>query len=216
MIRIFIGALLLYTAPYKVFGQKNNVEILQPKLLLRFNILNLVDPIDQNLCFGFEKRFHPNGSAGTDVGWIFRTSYINKSKGVTGVIVRPFLRYYPKRRKSFWEAELLYKYVSYKIEDWLGRMPVNNIPAYEEFTSFNLQKHVAGIHFKWGIQSNLSRNHRLKLEFVSGLGIRFKWNKVRDGIYTTSRGIINVNNVSTQTYIGPVIPVNLRLVYSIK
>ncbi len=216
MIRILIGALLLYTVPYKVFGQKNNAEIFQPKLLLHFNILGLADPIDQNLSFGFEHRFHSNWSVGIDGGWIFRTSYINKSKGVTGVIVRPFIRYYPKRRNSFWEAELHYKYVSYKIEDWLGRMPVNNTPAYEEFTTFNLQKYAAGIHFKWGIQSNLSRNHRFKFEFVSGLGIRFKWHKVHDGIYTISRGIINFNNVSTKTYIGPVFPVTLRLMYSIK
>ncbi|MGI8582606.1 MAG: DUF3575 domain-containing protein [Chitinophagaceae bacterium] len=213
MIRIFIGALFLVTAPYKVYSQKNNTEIPGSNLSVRFNILGLADPVDENLSFGIEHRCRSNWSVGTDVGWVFNTGYIRNSKSAKGIIGRPFLRYYPENRNSFWEAELHYKYVSYKIEDWLGRIPVNNIPAYEEFTNFNLQKHAAGIHIKWGIQSNISRNHKFKFEFVSGLGIRFKWHKVLDGIYTINR---RINNITNETYIGPVIPVNLRLVYVIK
>jgi hypothetical protein len=211
MIKIFIGALLLYTAPCKIFAQKNNGE---PKNLLRFNILGLADLFDQNLSFGFEHGFNSNWSAGTDAGWIFNTNTLDHIRGANGIIARPFLRYYPKSHNSFWEVELHYKYVSYKIEDWLGRIPENNIPAYQEFTTFNLHKNAAGLHLKWGIQSNLSRNQKLKFEFVSGLGVRFKWYKVRDGIYTTGRGIININNISTtQTSISPVFPISLRLVY---
>lgn len=216
MLKILIGALLLYIVPYNVFCQKNIGVLLQPKTSLRFNILGLADPIDENLSFGIEHRFRSKWSVGTDVGWVFNTTYIGNSKGVNGIIARPFLRYYPEHRNSFWEAELHYKYVSYKIEDWLGRIPINNVPTYQEFTTFNLQKYAAGIHVKWGFQSNLSRDKKFKFEFVSGLGIRFKWHKVLDGIYTTGRSIININNITPETYIGAVVPVTLRLIYVIK
>ena len=216
MVKFLIAAILLCNVPNKVFSQRNKAEILQPKILLRFNVLGLADPLDQNLSFGFEDHFHPNWSAGTDAAWVFNTNTVDHLKGVNGFVARPFIRYYPKMHNSFWEAELHYKYVSYKIEDWLGRIPVNNIPTYLEFTTFNLQKQAAGIHIKWGFQSNLSRNQKLKFEYVTGIGVRFKWNKVDDGIYTIRRGIININNLSTGTYVSPVFLVNLRLVYALK
>ncbi len=95
MIRILIAALFL-TAQLKLFSQEN-AEVLKPKFLLRFNVLGLADPLDQNLSFGFEHRFHPDWSAGTDAGWIFASQYVQHQKGVNGFIVRPFIRYYPDR-----------------------------------------------------------------------------------------------------------------------
>lgn len=213
MIRIFIGAFVLFTAPYKVLSQKINGETLQPKTLLRFNILGLGDPLDQNLSFGLEQRFHSDWSTGTDAGWIFNSRYFDNTKRINGLIARPFIRYYPKKSISIWEAELHYKYVSYTIEDWLGRLPVNNIPAYEEFTTFKLNKHAAGIHFKWGIQSNLSSDKKLKFEFLSGLGMRYKWQKVRDGIYA-QRGLGLIS--TAENSVAPVFLMNMRLVYALK
>jgi hypothetical protein len=211
MIRIFIAAMLLLNAPYKVLSQKDSGVILQPKTLLRFNVLGLTDITDENLSFGIEHRFNSKWSTGTDLGWVIGSLYLTNLQGVSGVIVRPFLRYYPKSTNIFWETELHYKYVSYKTEDWLGRMPDNNVPAYEEYTKFKLRKNAIGMHFKWGVQANISSNKKFKFEFVTGTGIRYKWHKVRDGFYTP-RGIIN----TTQTYLGPVFLLNLRLVYALK
>ena len=217
MLKLFIAAVLLYSVPSNVFSQRNKAEVIPAKILLRFNVLGLADPFDQNLSFGYENRFQSHWSAGSDAAWVFNTLNFDHLKGVNGLIVRPFIRYYPRNPASFWEAELHYKYVAYKIEDWLGRVPVNNVAAYQEFTTFNLQKHAADIHLKWGSQSNLSRDQKLKIEFLTGLGVRFKWYKVRDGIYTTPRGIININNPSSdQTFITPVFLVNIRLVYVLK
>ncbi|MBA4141109.1 MAG: hypothetical protein H0X70_11555 [Segetibacter sp.] len=213
MIRIFIAAALCLTAQLKVFSQENTAEVLQPKLLLRFNILGLADPLDQNLSFGLEHRFHPNWSTGTDAGWIFASQYVQNHKGVNGFIVRPFIRYYPDTNGAgFFEAELHYKYVAYKIEDWLGREPVNNVPTYEEYTNFSFQKQVVGIHFKAGLQANISRDARFKFEFTGGLGVRYKWHKVRNGLYTRGqRGVIN----TSQNYFTPALPLNLRLMYAL-
>lgn len=213
MIIKFIGALLLLAAPYKVLSQQNKPEIQEPKLSLRFNFLGLIDGFDYNLTLGVERRFHPNWSAGTDAGWIFYSNYIQNTKGSNGFILRPFIRYYPRMRNSFWEAELHYKYVSYKIEDWIGRAPVNNVPAYSEYTTFNLNKYAWGFHLKWGLQANLSRDKRFKFEFSTGLGLRFKRHNVPGGVYN-SMGVIN--NITNDTYVGAVIPLTGRLVYVLK
>jgi hypothetical protein len=213
MTRIFIAAALFLTAQLKVFSQENIAEEFQPKLLLRFNALGLADPLDQNLSFGLEHRFHPNWSTGTDAGWIFASRYVQNHKGVNGLIVRPFIRYYTDANsEGFFEAELHYKYVAYKIEDWLGREPVNNIPTYEEYTNFIFQKQVAGIHFKAGLLSNISRDARFKFEFTGGLGVRYKWQKVRNGLYT--RGQTASLN-SSQNYFSPALPFTLRLMYAL-
>jgi hypothetical protein len=207
MIRLFI-AFFLISLSCKVFSQNKTSE-LQPKLLLRFNPLGLGDPLDENLSFGIEHRLHPHWSTGTDAGWVFASVYARNSSRANGVIVRPFIRYYPNENGiGFFEAELHYKYVAYNIEDWLGRNPVNNVPAYEEYTTFTLQKHVAGIHFKAGLLGNISRNERLKFEFTGGLGVRYKWQKVRDGIYTRAQGWAAVNSLDR---VIPVVPVTIRL-----
>jgi hypothetical protein len=212
MIRLLIAFLLLNLS-CKIFSQ-NKIAVLQPKLLLRFNALGLADPLDENLSFGIEHRFHPNWSTGTDAGWIFASHYMQNSSRANGFIVRPFIRYYPNENGiGFFEVELHYKYVGYKTEDWLGRNPVNNVPAYEEYTTFELQKHIAGIHFKAGLLANISRNERLKFEFTGGLGVRYKWQKVRDGVYTRIQGWAAVNSMER---VIPVVPVTMRLTYVLK
>ncbi|MBA3674521.1 MAG: DUF3575 domain-containing protein [Chitinophagaceae bacterium] len=212
MIIKFIGAVLLLAAPYKLFCQKNNTAVDEPSLTLRFNFLGLTDPSDQNLSFGIEKRFHTNWSTGTDAGWIF-SSYIQTAKSVNGLIFRPFIRYYPRARSTFWEAELHYKYVNYKIEDWLGRDPVNNVPAFQEYTIFDFNKESVGIQFKWGVQANLSRDKRLKFEFTGGLGVRSRTHKVPGGIYTPASLF---NNFNTEKQLSAVVPINARLIYVLK
>lgn len=213
MILKFIGPLLLLAAPYKVLSQQNNADKHEPKLSLRFNILGLADAFDHNLTFGIERRFHSNWSAGTDAGWIFYSNYVRNAKNSNGFIFRPFIRYYPRVRNTFWEAELHYKYVTYKILDWIGRDPINNVPAYQEYTTFNLNKQSAGIHVIWGIQANLSRDKRLKFEFTTGLGFRYRWRKVPGGIYTPPNFF---NNTVSEKQKSVVLPINARLVYVLK
>jgi hypothetical protein len=213
MIKIFLAALFLLVAPHKVYCQDSIYKTPVPKLSLRFNFLGLADPIDNHLSFGLEKHFHSNWSAGSDAGWVFHSAYARSIKETNGLLVRPFIRYYTSPGKNFWEAELHYKYVAYTIEDWIGRMPVNNVPSYEEFTRFKLNKHATGIHFKYGGQSNLSPDKKFKLEYTIGTGVRFKRHKVPGGIYNT-RGLFN--DASTETYIGPLLLMSFRFVYVLK
>lgn len=64
------------------------------------------------------------------------------------------------------EAEFHYKYVTYKITDWIGRDVTNGIPAYEEYTTFNFNKRAIGLHVKTGTSANLSRNKKLGLKLT--------------------------------------------------
>lgn len=212
MLKVFIAVLLIAATP-KVYSQNNN-ELYQPKLLLRFNVLGLADPLDQNLSLGFEQRFHPNWSAGTDAAWIFASQYVQQAKGANGLIARPFIRCYPNENGiGFFEMELHYKYVRYKLEDWLGREPVNGVATYEEYTTFNLHKHVLGVHFKAGLAATISRNEKLKFEFTGGLGLRHKWQSVTDGVYANLQtGTFN----NTMSNFSPALPVTMRLTYLIK
>lgn len=198
---VFIGA----------FSQSE--ESKQPgNVFVRFNFLGLLDVVDQNLSTGIEYRFRPQWSTGSDVAWIFNSRYFYEGKSANGFLVRPFIRYYPRKNGvGFLEAELHYKFVSYKIEDWVGRNPVNGVPSYQEFARFNYNKDAIGIHFKGGTQVDLSRDKRLRLEFIFGIGVRWKWQGAKNVVYENFGWELDNQNRSF-----PVVPCTIRLIYSVK
>jgi hypothetical protein len=205
--------LLLGTLHYS-FSQINKNDSTE-KLYVRFNFLGLLDLSDENLSIGMEYRFRPKWSTGSDIAWIFNSSYLStQSNSANGFMVRPFIRYYPSKNKNrFFEAELYYKFVSYKIQDWLGHDPVNGIPSYEEFTTFHYNKNVLDIHIKRGTQLSLTKDHRLRMEFIYGLGLRWKWQRVKNGIYNLSGYLGTIYDPEVKTL---VIPATIRLLYKIK
>ncbi len=216
MIKLFFTTAFFLAVSCCAFSQGSEGGVPQQKLLARFNFLGIADVLDENFCVGLEYRFHPNWAMGTDVGWIFFSRYIAQNKGANGILARPFIRYYPRKNGGgFIEAELHYKYVSYKIENWVGREPVNNIPAYEEFTTFHYKKNAAGIHIKGGFQLDLGRDGKFKFEFTGGVGVRWKWQGVKDAIYTRQTGLIG-GELSSPKYFGAVVPMNMRLLYVLK
>ncbi len=215
MIKFLLAAVFFLAVSTQAFSQSNKDDVPQQKLLGRFNFLGIADVLDENFSVGIEHRFHPNWAIGTDVGWIFFSRYISQSKGANGVLARPFIRYYPRKNGGgFIEAELHYKYVSYKIEDWVGREPVNNIPTYQEYAAFHYKKNAAGIHIIGGFQADLGRDGKFKLELTAGIGVRWKWQGVKDAIY--NRPIGSGGNIYEANYFGPVVPMNVRLLYLLK
>lgn len=212
MIKFLLAAVFFLTVSCQAFSQSNKDVVPTQKLFVRFNLLGIADVLDENFCIGLEHRFHPNWAIGADAGWIFFSRYISQSKGANGVLARPFIRYYPsKNGGGFIEAELHYKYVSYKIQDWVGREPVNNIPTYQEYTTFHYKKNAAGIHIKGGFQADIGRDGKFKLELTGGVGVRWKWQGVKDALY--NRQIGNGGNIYSPKYFGPVVPMNMRLLY---
>lgn len=187
----------------------------EKKIIGRFNFTGLLDGFDQNISIGIEYRFNTHWSTGSDAAYIFRSIYLSESKVASGIILRPFIRYYPRKNGSgFIEAEIHYKYVTYQLTDWIGRDATNGVPAYEEYTTFNYNKRAVGLNIKTGTDANLSRDKKLRLEIYIGLGVRYKKQGVDNGIYTRTRG--SFGGLYDPEYSTVVLPLGMRLVYDIK
>ena len=185
------------------------------KILVRFSPLGVIDFLDHNLTPGIEYRMYGRWAAGLDAGYIFASDYIAKNKGTAGVLMRPYVRFYPKSSSGlFLHAEFHYKRVRYRLEDWLGKAPVNGIPTYEEFTTFSYVKRVTGANLRIGGELFLSPNKRLRSEVTVGFGVRFKKSLVRDGVYTIG-DIFNVRNVDPKKAL-PAIPLNFTMSYQLR
>ncbi len=191
MQKLFIIAFLLITC-FHVKGQwitDNQQETekapFQKNIIVRVNFAGLLDFYDQNISLGAEYPFNPQWSAGIDAGYIFQSEYIRENTGVKGMILRPFIRYYFKeKRTGFLEANLHYKNVVYKVKDWIGRDITNGIPAYEELSIFDFNKNVYGINVVIGNKWNLDKkNNRIKLEPYAGLGARIRRQKSGNGSF---------------------------------
>ena len=166
----------------------------QKDVIGRVNFLGILDGYDHNISLGAEYRLHPTWSVGLDAGYIFQSDYIAENKGVSGIILRPFLRHYFKEnRKGFVEAHIHFKAVRYKVSDWIGKDVVEGVPSYEEFTTFHYNKKIFGISFILGRSFNLvNKNDQVKLEPYFGLGIRIKSQRSKDGLYSPRNNWLNV------------------------
>lgn len=171
-----------------------------------------MDGLDQNISVGGEYRFAEEWSAGSDLAYIFYSEYLVESKSSKGLILRPFIRYYPENeRNGFFEAGLHYKHVSYKITDWVGKDVINGQPSYEEYETFHYIKNAYEFNLKAGTAANLSRNKKFRIEFYAGLGIRFKNQGADNGSYSRSRNLFS--SIYRPRYSTVVVPIGIRLVY---
>ena len=154
----------------------------------RINFLGMLDGFDRNVSIGAEYQFSHQWAAGLDAAYIFWSEYVHRNNGARGVILRPFIRYYFKeKRTGFLEAHFHYKKVAYKVKDWIGRDVVNGVPAYEEFSTFDFNKRVMGFSFLIGDKFNLSKDKKVKFEPYIGLGLRFKKQVSENGTYSPGR-----------------------------
>lgn len=197
-------------------AQKNHS--VPPAHTLRLNPLGLIDVVEPNISVGYVYRFSDNWAIGSDLAWVFYSRYFEQTKHADGFIFRPAIRKYIGRRKqSFFDAELHYKYVVSTIEDWLGRDCVNGVAAYEEFTTFHYLRQSIGTNLKFGEELSLSRNNKFWLEYYLGLGFRWNFQKVLNE--TNCCYIYATNPVGIQKDDGHftfAVPFGLRLLYKLK
>lgn len=186
------------------------------EITARFNFIGLLDPYDENLSFGAEYKFMTHWSTGMDIAYIFRSDYLPKSKLSQGYNLSPFIRYYYPRAngKTFLEAALRYKHVSYQLEGWVGKDIVDGLPSYEEYSTFHYLKNVYEINFKTGTTENLTRDKRLACEFYLGLGLRIKKQGSDNGSYYPDRNWLI--RLYDPRYTTLTIPLGARLIYKMK
>ncbi|MEJ7769239.1 MAG: hypothetical protein WKF89_15575 [Chitinophagaceae bacterium] len=179
----------------------------------RFNILGLADIMDGNLSLGMERRLGSRLSVTTDLSMVFYSVYLPQIRSTMGYIIKPAIRYYTTtKRRTFVEAAFFYKRVGYKKADWLGKDCVNDVPAYEEFQRFVFRKQVTGVNIQAGIQRDLTKNKLLGIEMYAGIGIRFKWQDIRNDPMACYQVL---NQPNRMPYIAPGIPHGLRFIYRI-
>lgn len=148
---------------------------------LRFNLTNLINPVEPSVSLGYEYQVGENISVSADAGWVYYSNYFEGIKNTTGILLRPAIRWYPGQKERYYgEIEFHYKHVNYTFEDWIGRNCVNEIPNYEEYTSFKYEKKVTGINLKGGIVEPVTRNKKIWIDVYIGIGLRKKSEGIAD------------------------------------
>ena len=199
-------------------GQQQQIHDTTYRISLRANPLGLVDPFDSNISFGAEYAVTERISVAADISYIFFSQYLSEIKRTGGIIIRPGIRYYTSdKRNWFVEAVVFYKHAAYTMEGWLGKDCINNIPVYDQYQQYTFRKRVLGFNFQAGVQAPLNKDHSLRLEFYIGLGIREKWQDIKDepGACRLGRSLLN-NNTGDNRQIFPSFPEGIRLVYWFK
>jgi hypothetical protein len=191
------------------------------KLYFRMSPAGLIDFLDHNITIGAEYRMNPDWSGTMDAGYIFFSQYPGRVKSASGILLRPGIRKYTGRRKDFFlELQLHYKFVNYRMNDWIDKYVVNDVASYEEHKTFRYRKRVIGWNFMIGGREFLSRNRRWFFEVYGGIGLHYK----REGLvgetnsrYTPRMGIIpTANSTETSTRLLPAVPFGIRIVHTFR
>jgi hypothetical protein len=227
MKNVLILVFVLFNNDY-AFAQKKKPQKIKDKIIykakdknFRFNISNLLGPIDGNLSIGFEYFVKEKYSICTDIGYIF---YSNLKENITGkssgVFLRPAFRYYTN--KNFFlesELDLLLRNVDTKVTDWLGKDCVNDVPAYFEKKTFTIHKKAIGVNAKIGTQLRLLKNKNIFLELYIGFGAKIK-KEVLVNEPNSCYAIVNVFGselpIKQASEIIPYFPAGLRLYMRLK
>lgn len=198
--------------------KKKGVMRYEDKLSIRVSPLGLIDVFDGNLTAGIIYSLNNRWSLSTDLSCIFYSAYLNDNMGSSGYIVKPSVRYYVSdTRKFFFESSVWYKRSTYKLTDWLDMDCVNGVPAFRELKDFRFRKRVLGWNVQGGFQKGLMKNNKLRMEIYAGLGIRFKWQDIKDepsACYDPNSFFIN--EIYSPYNVGVSIPHGMRLVYVIE
>ncbi|MBY0479408.1 MAG: hypothetical protein K2Q24_17305 [Chitinophagaceae bacterium] len=193
------------------------------KLALRISPLGLVDPVETNFSAGVERKLSPKFSVGGDAAVYIARDVLTDRQPMSGFHLRPTVRWYSgKRLKGFTELVLMYKHTVRKQNDWLGMDCVNEVPAYEKFTTFKQIRDVFDLSFRAGVQEQLFNSEKWKFEFYMGLGLRQKFHRIKYSEKNTCAAnefadfFPVFDQSSTGSFTSISIPFGIRLVYQIK
>jgi hypothetical protein len=212
---LFTGLLICFYSN----GQSISDTIKTNGLYIRFNPSGLINIFEENLSFGAEYKFKKKWFATLDVAWIFHSYSFEDPKHVSGIILRPAVRYYlGTKLRRYVEGEIHYKSVTHRREDWLGHDCINDVPAYEEFTQYRYRKINYGFHIKTGMRYPLDKDSRFFIDVYLGLGVHHRTFKI---VNKPGCCRVNANNfpfviddTPNSNYIA--IPMGGRLVYRLK
>lgn len=214
--------LLLQFAGMPLKAQKKNKGAMPAgTMLVRFNFLGLIDPLESNLSGGLEYKKTPQLSYTADLGYVYFSGIMGNVKRTNGLIFRTAVRYYSKSTPQlFGELEFHNKLVVYRKHDWLGMDAVNGVPSYEEYKYFNYSKYVGALSIKTGYQGSLSKDKRWWMELYMGFGVKYRnyflsgqpggtvYNTVNNGFFWGSN-----RNAGGAGMVIPNLSMGMRLLY---
>ena len=143
------------------------------KTALSFNPTVLA-ATDNTAMIGAEQRLKNRLALVLDAGYVFSTYYMTNDalKGTSGFTFRPGLKLYEKGMHGFFQFQVSYKQVDYKMEDWLGKDCVDNVATYEKFQEFIYRKKTLSFNALAGELFRLS--DAVMLELYAGIGMKIK------------------------------------------
>ncbi len=163
--------------PY-IYNPYDSLAEYAPARILKFSYLSLFD-YKQSIQFAYEYKIRPRVTLQNELGYINTLikglySYEN-FQNMRGIRTRFEARFYRKNRfnqvNGFYLApEIFYVYTQYQRQKELGRGCVSGTCDFFELKRFQVYKNVVGVHFKVGVQIDLSP--KLLLDIYGGLGLR--------------------------------------------
>jgi len=187
------------------------------KLYLRFNPLGVFDYFDGNITPGAEYRFNDTWTATLDAGAVLYSGYFGRARSSLGFLIRPGIRVYPGKYKDYFvELQLHYKNVTYRINDWLEKEVVSNVPSYEERKVFQYKKQVMGARIMVGKRESFTKSKRWYWEIYAGLGIHFKTEGLHNEPNSHYDVYIRIINTFNGSYTMLAVPAGIRLAYLIR
>lgn len=192
----------------EIFRFKTAVS-LNPTVLLATDLTAMV---------GAEHRLPHRLAVVLDAGYIFDTYYIQtpEMKGVSGFQLRPGLKWYNKRQKGFFQFQVAYKQVDYKMDDWLGKACVDGVPAYEQWQRFTYRKTALSFNVLAGELFRITDN--VLLELYAGLGVKIKNQRPteKDACYRNNWGEAFVFNTFQEHTVTANLPIGIKVLVPIK
>ncbi len=180
------------------------------------NPLMLIGP-DFTLAGGYEFRVKPSAVISLEAGYIMGSGHFDNgtdnSRSATGFIVRPSVKYFVNTRKNFYlQPQLFYKMVNHKMNDWLGKNCVDDVPTYEERQDFTYRRQAYGFNLIGGVL--LPTRSRLMFDIYFGLGIRHR----KVGVVGEPNSCyepMNMLSLGEDEGTYPNVPLGLRLLFKL-
>jgi len=208
--------LLFMAFPSCISAQFLRLPFTETKTAISLNPFTLAE-IDYTIMAGFEYRLACKLYMSHEAGYIFASRYVadgeSNSNG-TGFIIRPSVKWFVSENDRFYlQPQVFYKQVTHTMYDWVGKNPVNGVPAYEQLQDFKYRRKITGFNMVAGFVSPIDRKAKGFIDVYFGLGVRNKKSLVVEPnmVYERQVGIFN----PTDDGVFPSVPMGLRIIYVI-
>jgi hypothetical protein len=191
-------------------------DAIQFRQALTFNP-TLLAANDNTAMIGAEHRFKDRLFGVLDAGYIFGSYYFrdNILKGTRGFALRPSLKYYNKTGKTYYQFQVSYKQVRYRLLDWLGKSCVDDVPTYEQFQEFPYRKRVLAFNLLAGQLYRIT--DAVFLELYAGAGVKLTGQKPTEpgSCYRYNEQWIELSNFR-ERHVAANVPLGFKVLVAIR